>query len=136
VWGTAMQKAAKSTVGVSAWEIARGAVSRRPPISLATTVARTEGYTYDGGSLGFVHRPRAGFCRPVPNPQVTISQLFPPLSRQWSGRERLAVAPSSHGAAAVEPVPAAHASYAPYCRTATTAAERRRMVGVEKWSLC
>jgi hypothetical protein len=29
------------------WEIAHAAVSRRPPISLYTMVARTEGYTYD-----------------------------------------------------------------------------------------
>jgi hypothetical protein len=29
------------------WEIAHAAVSRRPPISLNTTVARTEGYTTD-----------------------------------------------------------------------------------------
>jgi hypothetical protein len=29
------------------WEVAHGAVSRRPPISLYTTVARTHMYTYD-----------------------------------------------------------------------------------------
>jgi hypothetical protein len=28
------------------WEVAHEAVSRRPPISLCTIVARTEGYTY------------------------------------------------------------------------------------------
>jgi hypothetical protein len=31
------------------WEIARGAVTRRPPISLDTVVPRAEGYTYDVG---------------------------------------------------------------------------------------
>ena len=31
------------------WGIAHGAVSRRPPISLYTIVAHTEGYTYDVG---------------------------------------------------------------------------------------
>jgi hypothetical protein len=31
------------------WEIAHAAVSRRPPISLHTFVARTEGYTCDAG---------------------------------------------------------------------------------------
>jgi hypothetical protein len=31
------------------WDIAHGAVSRRPPISLNTMVPRTEGYTYDVG---------------------------------------------------------------------------------------
>jgi hypothetical protein len=31
------------------WEIAHGAVRRRPPISLYTMVPRTAGYTYDVG---------------------------------------------------------------------------------------
>jgi hypothetical protein len=28
------------------WEVAHAAASRRPPVSLSTSVARTEGYTY------------------------------------------------------------------------------------------
>ena len=43
------------------------AVSRRPPNSLDTVVARTQAYTRRRESLGFVHRSRTIFCRPVPN---------------------------------------------------------------------
>jgi hypothetical protein len=53
-------------------DIAHGAVSRRPPISLYTMVARTGGYAYDVGvwDLSVVQGPI--FCRAVPNPNVTI----------------------------------------------------------------
>jgi hypothetical protein len=37
------KKLANRDVGISGWEIAHGAVSRRPPISLYTTVPRTGG---------------------------------------------------------------------------------------------
>ena len=40
-------KVANRYVRDSGWEIAHEAVSRRPPSSLYTTVASTEGYTYD-----------------------------------------------------------------------------------------
>jgi hypothetical protein len=40
---TAMRK---WRIGTFGWEIAHGAVSRRPPISLDTIAARTEGYTH------------------------------------------------------------------------------------------
>ena len=43
---TAMYKLANRDVRDFGWEIALEAVSRRPPISLARIVARTEGYTY------------------------------------------------------------------------------------------
>jgi hypothetical protein len=35
------------TFGRFGWEITHAAVSRRPPISLDTIVARAEGYTYN-----------------------------------------------------------------------------------------
>jgi hypothetical protein len=40
------EQVANRNVGDFGWEIAHEAVSRRPPISLDTIVARTEGYTY------------------------------------------------------------------------------------------
>jgi hypothetical protein len=40
---------------------------RDPPIPLATIIARTEGLHVRRESLGFVHRSRTIFCRPVPN---------------------------------------------------------------------
>jgi hypothetical protein len=42
-------KVANRDVRDFGWEIAHGAVTRRPPISLDTMVPRTEGYTYDVG---------------------------------------------------------------------------------------
>jgi hypothetical protein len=58
----------------SGWEIAHAAVSRRPPISLYTIVARTEGYTNAVGLCPSLKRhflsPRANF------PNVNDSQLF------------------------------------------------------------
>ena len=42
-----MQKLRIVMVRDFGWEIAHEAVSRRPPISLDTIVARTEGCTYD-----------------------------------------------------------------------------------------
>ena len=41
------KKLANRDVRDFGWGIAHEAVSRRPPISLDTIVARTEGYTYD-----------------------------------------------------------------------------------------
>jgi hypothetical protein len=43
------EKVANRDVWDFGWEIAHAAVSRRPPISLDTIVARAEGYTYDVG---------------------------------------------------------------------------------------
>jgi hypothetical protein len=55
------------------WEIAHEAVSRRPPISLSTIVARTgRGLQIRRERLGFVHRSSTISCRPVPSPDVTI----------------------------------------------------------------
>jgi hypothetical protein len=59
-------KVANRNVRDFGWEIAHGAVTRRPPISLDTMVPRTKGYTHDGGvwDLSIV---RTIFCRAVPN---------------------------------------------------------------------
>jgi hypothetical protein len=58
------------------WEIAHAAVTRRPPISLYTMVPRTESYAYAVGvwDLSIVQGPFS--VAPVPNPSVTIRQLF------------------------------------------------------------
>jgi hypothetical protein len=64
------------------WEIAHAAVSRRPPISLSTTVARTHMCTYDAEILGCVHRSRSIFCRAVPSPNDTIRNFFTAV---WRG---------------------------------------------------
>jgi hypothetical protein len=48
-------------------------------ISLDTVLARIHMYTYSHirrESLGFVHRSRTIFCRPVPNLSVTIRNFF------------------------------------------------------------
>jgi hypothetical protein len=47
-------------------DIAHGAVSRRPPISLDTMVARTGGYAYAVGKFGICPSFRSSFCRAVP----------------------------------------------------------------------
>jgi hypothetical protein len=65
---TAMQKLRIVTLRDSGWELAHAAVSRRPPISLHTSVARTEHVHVRRGSLGFVHRSRTIFYRAVPKP--------------------------------------------------------------------
>jgi hypothetical protein len=49
VWGSANAKVCDRNVRDFGWEIAHGAVSRRPPISLNTMVHHTGGYTYDVG---------------------------------------------------------------------------------------
>jgi hypothetical protein len=49
------------------WEIAHGAVSRRPPISFDTIVART-GATHTTLGLGFVRHSRTILCRAVHRP--------------------------------------------------------------------
>ena len=58
-----------------------GGRSRRPPISLDTMVARTEGSTCST-SLGFVHRSRTVFCRAVPNLRLTIRNFCIAVCRQ------------------------------------------------------
>jgi hypothetical protein len=61
---TAMQKVANRDLRDFGCEIAHAAVSRRPPISLSTIVARTPMYTY-AAKVGSAHRSRNIFCRPV-----------------------------------------------------------------------
>jgi hypothetical protein len=61
------------------WEIAHAAVSRRPPISLDRMVALHPVIHARRRSLGFVHRSRAIFCRPAPNPNRSDSHLFASL---------------------------------------------------------
>jgi hypothetical protein len=53
-------------------ELTQAAVSRRPPISLSRSVARTHMYTYDADiwDLSLV---QAIFCRPVPNLSITYA---------------------------------------------------------------
>jgi hypothetical protein len=55
---------------------AHAAVTPRPPISLDTVVARTEGSTYDAAGWDSVHRSRAISWRAVPNPSLTIRHFF------------------------------------------------------------
>jgi hypothetical protein len=75
---TAMPKVANRYVSVSG-EIAHAPVSRRPPISLPTSVARTRMYTF-AFSLGFFHRSRTIFCRLRAQPQTlrfaTVASLL------------------------------------------------------------
>jgi hypothetical protein len=66
------RKRLRIVMGISGWEIAHAAVSRRPPISLVTVVARTRMCTHDAKGWGSFHRSRTLFCRPVPHPSVTI----------------------------------------------------------------
>jgi hypothetical protein len=70
-----MQQVANRNGRDFGWEIAHEAVSRRPPISLYTMVARTEGYTCDASVWDFVYRSRAILCRPVPNLSVAIRNI-------------------------------------------------------------
>jgi putative intracellular protease/amidase len=48
-------------------EMAHAAVSRRTTVYLYTSVRGCRGARRE--SVGFVHRSRTGFCRPVPNPK-------------------------------------------------------------------
>jgi hypothetical protein len=66
------EKVANRTVRDFGREIAHAAVSRRPPISLPRIVARTHMYTYDANVWDFVPRSTTIFCRPAPNPNITI----------------------------------------------------------------
>jgi hypothetical protein len=68
-------------------DLAHAAVSRRPPIFLDRIVARAEGYAYDVGVLGFVHRSRILFCRPVPKRRD--SQLLHRRSAQCVGAREM-----------------------------------------------
>jgi hypothetical protein len=69
------------------WEIAHAAVSRRPPILLSKIVARTRMYTHAAKvCMGFVHRSRAVFCRPAPNPTITIRNFCTAVRRSDSPR--------------------------------------------------
>jgi hypothetical protein len=65
------------------WEIAHAAVSRRPPISLSSIVARTHMYTYAAKvwDLFLVQGPFS--VAPVPNPTIRnffIAGGLPPMS--------------------------------------------------------
>jgi hypothetical protein len=82
-------KAANRNVGDFGREIAHGAVSRRPPISLRHDGTPYRGLRVRRWGLGFVHRSRAIFCRPVPNARVTIRNFVSSLyttSRSADGR--------------------------------------------------
>jgi hypothetical protein len=57
------------------WEIAHGAVTRRPPISLYMIVARTGSYTYIVGVWDLSIVQGAFSITPMPNPTVTIRNL-------------------------------------------------------------
>jgi hypothetical protein len=57
-------------------EIAHGAFTRRPLISLPTMVPNTGGYTYDDGVWDLFIVSRAVFCRAVPNLRVAIRNFF------------------------------------------------------------
>ena len=58
-------------------EIAHEAVSRRPPVSLDTTVARTHMHTYAAKVwILSVCRSATIFCRAVPNLTVTIRNCY------------------------------------------------------------
>jgi peptidoglycan/xylan/chitin deacetylase (PgdA/CDA1 family) len=57
------------------WEIAHEAFSRRPPIPVDMIVARTHVHVCRE-SLGFVHRSRTIFCRPVPWRYDSHSSLY------------------------------------------------------------
>jgi hypothetical protein len=56
-------------------------VSRRPPVSLDTSVARTEGYTYAAKSVGFVPGSRTILCHAVPNLNAAIRNCLIALRR-------------------------------------------------------
>jgi hypothetical protein len=61
--------------GFGGWEIAHGAVSRCPPISLDTMVARTENYTYAANvwALSIVRGPFSVAAKPVTIRKFTIA---------------------------------------------------------------
>jgi hypothetical protein len=60
---------------------APAAVSRRPPVSLDTEGTPHRGLHVRRERLGGVHRSRTSFCRPVPNPCVTIRNFLIAVSR-------------------------------------------------------
>jgi hypothetical protein len=64
------------TVGSFGWEIAHEAVSRRPPISLDTIVARTHMYTYAANVWGLSTVQGAFLLPPRAEPSRYDSQLF------------------------------------------------------------
>jgi hypothetical protein len=79
-------KVANRNVKDFGWEMRaiHGAVSRRPPISLYTIVARTEGYTYAAKVWDFSLVQGAIFCR-RPNPYVRFA-TFASLNYSAVGR--------------------------------------------------
>jgi hypothetical protein len=68
----AMQKLRIVTLGISGGR-SHEAVSRRPPISLYTIIARTHMYTYAARVWDLSIVPRAIFCRPVPTPTLRFA---------------------------------------------------------------
>jgi hypothetical protein len=61
------------------WEVAHGAVTRRPPIYLFTIVPRTAGYTYDVGvwDLSIVQRPfSVAPCQNLESRFATFASLY------------------------------------------------------------
>jgi hypothetical protein len=68
------------------WEIAHGAVTRRPPIPLYTMVARTGGYAYDVGvwGLSIVQGPfSVAPCQPL---KARFATFFIAVWQQNPGR--------------------------------------------------
>jgi hypothetical protein len=63
------------------WQIARDAVSRRPPISLYTMVPRTGGYACDVGVWDFSIVQGPLYVAPCQTLSVTIRSLFTAVSR-------------------------------------------------------
>jgi hypothetical protein len=75
---------ANRNVGDFGWESAHEALSRRPPISLDTIVARTHMYTYAAKVLGFVHRSgpfSVAPCQSLTFRFATFASLYGYLSR-------------------------------------------------------
>jgi hypothetical protein len=73
---TAMENLRIVTVRDFGWEITHQAVSRRPPISLHTMVARTHMHTYDANvwDLSLVQGPFS--VAPCPNPNRSIRNFL------------------------------------------------------------
>jgi hypothetical protein len=82
----------------SRWELAHGAVTRRPPIPLYTIVARTKGDTYDVGvwELSIIQEFSVAPCQTLALRFATLSSLH--LSRSSGGD---VVNPLSHPRASI-----------------------------------
>ena len=75
------------TLGDFGWESAHEAVSRRPPISLDTIVARTGGYAYDVGvwDLSIVEGPFSVTpCQTLMSRFANFSPLYDASVKPWT----------------------------------------------------